>query len=188
MPGHLEWINISNSHNKVAIHLFYRWGRWELERFNNVLKFTHMRRDRSATQAPVKQHPGHIIPTNSGRKPTYSFTVGCGDTLQVSTVVFFFSLAPLPALLITSQALQWSLPQVFRPCFPVRQKWQQQGGFARASGRWAAEWGWGEFSPTLILLPPRISLYLYIKSSIMCIYGGLSLTTPWVLPICAMQC
>lgn len=91
---------------------------------------------------------------------------------QFSTVVFFpscsFLCLPFWEALVTSQELQWSLPQVFRPCFPVRRKWQQQGCLARASGRWSC---WVEvgvsFHQPLLSLPPRFSLYIHIKSSIM---------------------
>lgn len=42
---------------ELLFHLFYRWGRWGLGRFSNLLKYTHLVRDRVRTWTQISLMP-----------------------------------------------------------------------------------------------------------------------------------
>lgn len=110
---------------ELLFHLFYRWGRWGLGRFSNLLKYTHLVRDRVRTWTQISLMPNTASITSleitGGKTPT-AYTqcgpCGCGSSHPV-TAVSSLLLPGLPVPLLSKASHSWgTLPEHYTPSFP----------------------------------------------------------------------
>lgn len=103
---------------ELLFHLFYRWGRWGLGRFSNLLKYTHLVRDRVRTWTQISLMPNTASITSllitGGKTPT-AYTqcgpCGCGSSHPV-TAVSSLLLPGLPVPLLSKASHSWgTLPE-----------------------------------------------------------------------------